>query len=815
VITIQFTGATSTDTNADVSALQIIPQPSTPTPTWTVPACNTSSLTLGNTSAASAGSAGAGGYIGGTNYTLSQPMTVTSLNFYFSSGTSGNGVVGIYSDAGGRPSQLMVQSNAQNLTAGANNFVVTPTILSAGSYWIYGSFNGTVNWQYSSSCCAGGYLFGTYTYSGGLPTTITSGSLTGYGWTMCAYASGCTQPTATPTKSPTAMSCGNSSTIYIGSDASNLVWTNCNAPTATPGADGSGNAWNSANYNTSTASDWYNAQIISSLAGGWTAPCSIAGSGLVPNWISVISTASQGNGPCNGTNGQLYYYAKNFTVPAGTNITSASLLITGDDGTTGGGTEPFGLYVNGNAISVASLSWNACTTLTIPAADFHSGSNIITFMDENETGGQGIAYQLSCALEAYTCTFTNTPTNTVTQTPTYTFTSTNSNTPTNTFTTTTTYTPTSTPTTASTSSSTVTYTSSNTPTSTYTLTKTYTSTPINTSTPTLTNTLSITSTPSSTATVTVSSTATNSPVGTWTPVPTSTFTNTNTITATYTVSFTTTPTSSSTVTSTFTNTVVNTATKTPSTTSTLSYTFTPTTTVTNTLTSTRTATLTSTNSFTSTLTATPTTTYTFTFTKTPSPMATWTNTSTWTPIPEVPTATYTFTVTPTYTHTAVPPTSTPTLVGCSGIPNWNGNFVAYSVGQKVDYNGEIYQCIQAHTSEPNWMPPVVPALWKDLGPCGSTPVAALVAQSPVVFPNPVTSSTANLQLPMTNATDVKVQIFTIAFREVKIVTEAQVMGNTMTVSLIDKVGMQLANGLYYFVIQADGQKWINKVMVLR
>lgn len=183
--------------------------------------------------------------------------------------------------------------------------------------------------------------------------------------------------------------------------------------------------------------------------------------------------------------------------------------------------------------------------------------------------------------------------------------------------------------------------------------------------------------------------------------------------------------------------------------------------------------------------------------------------------PQAPTATYTFTLTPTSIHTAVPPTNTPTAAGCSGIPNWNGNFVAYSVGQKVGYNGEIYQCIQAHTSESIWEPPVVPALWKDWGPCGSTPTAALAAQSPVVYPNPVTSSTASIQLPVNNATNVKVQMFTVAFRKVQTIDVPQVFGNTLMVKMVDKGGVSLADGLYYFVIQANGQKWTNKVLVLR
>ncbi len=67
-------------------------------------------------------------------------------------------------------------------------------------------------------------------------------------------------------------------------------------------------------------------------------------------------------------------------------------------------------------------------------------------------------------------------------------------------------------------------------------------------------------------------------------------------------------------------------------------------------------------------------------------------------------------------------TPTPSPILCSGVGNWNGNFVSYTVGTLVLYNGELYKCIQAHTSESNWMPPATPALWQDMGPCsGLTP----------------------------------------------------------------------------------------------
>jgi chitinase len=41
--------------------------------------------------------------------------------------------------------------------------------------------------------------------------------------------------------------------------------------------------------------------------------------------------------------------------------------------------------------------------------------------------------------------------------------------------------------------------------------------------------------------------------------------------------------------------------------------------------------------------------------------------------------------------------------------------VAYAVGDTVTYNGVVYKCIQAHTSQTGWEPPNVPALWQPIG----------------------------------------------------------------------------------------------------
>lgn len=41
--------------------------------------------------------------------------------------------------------------------------------------------------------------------------------------------------------------------------------------------------------------------------------------------------------------------------------------------------------------------------------------------------------------------------------------------------------------------------------------------------------------------------------------------------------------------------------------------------------------------------------------------------------------------------------------------------VAYAVGDTVTYAGSTYKCLQAHTSQSDWTPPAVPALWQLVG----------------------------------------------------------------------------------------------------
>jgi len=127
----------------------------------------------------------------------------------------------------------------------------------------------------------------------------------------------------------------------------------------------------------------------------------------------------------------------------------------------------------------------------------------------------------------------------------------------------------------------------------------------------------------------------------------------------------------------------------------------------------------------------------------------------------------------------------------------------------VTYNGELYQCIQAHTSESTWEPNVVPALWQDLGPCTAVKTAT-------VYPNPSTSSgTVQLAVPLTTTSDVTVGIYTTNFRKVTQKTFPQsAVGTDLPLELKGERGETLANGLYYILAQAQGKRWTVKLLVL-
>ena len=50
------------------------------------------------------------------------------------------------------------------------------------------------------------------------------------------------------------------------------------------------------------------------------------------------------------------------------------------------------------------------------------------------------------------------------------------------------------------------------------------------------------------------------------------------------------------------------------------------------------------------------------------------------------------------------------LTGVELFPAWVVG-KAYAVNDRAQYNGTLYKCVQAHTSQSDWMPSATPALW--------------------------------------------------------------------------------------------------------
>lgn len=44
-------------------------------------------------------------------------------------------------------------------------------------------------------------------------------------------------------------------------------------------------------------------------------------------------------------------------------------------------------------------------------------------------------------------------------------------------------------------------------------------------------------------------------------------------------------------------------------------------------------------------------------------------------------------------------------------PNWDGDSHEYKVDDRVKFEGTLYRCLQAHTSQAGWTPVAAPSIW--------------------------------------------------------------------------------------------------------
>ena len=64
---------------------------------------------------------------------------------------------------------------------------------------------------------------------------------------------------------------------------------------------------------------------------------------------------------------------------------------------------------------------------------------------------------------------------------------------------------------------------------------------------------------------------------------------------------------------------------------------------------------------------------------------------------------------------------TDALDGVELFPAWKDE-TEYALDVRVRYDGKLYKCVQAHTSQADWTPDKTPALWTEVAKPGEIPV---------------------------------------------------------------------------------------------
>jgi hypothetical protein len=79
--------------------------------------------------------------------------------------------------------------------------------------------------------------------------------------------------------------------------------------------------------------------------------------------------------------------------------------------------------------------------------------------------------------------------------------------------------------------------------------------------------------------------------------------------------------------------------------------------------------------------------------------------------------------------------SAPLALACASTTLWAPG-VSYATGALVTYDGATYECILAHTSQSDWTPSAVPALWAPAACAGDPGAGGTAASGTIYFSNP-------------------------------------------------------------------------------
>ncbi len=168
--------------------------------------------------------------------------------------------------------------------------------------------------------------------------------------------------------------------------------------------------------------------------------------------------------------------------------------------------------------------------------------------------------------------------------------------------------------------------------------------------------------------------------------------------------------------------------------------------------------------------------------------------------PPTSTATPTKTNTPTYTLT-------PTIT-LSPTPTWT-----FAPGTYTP------TATSTATNTPPSFTPTLTTTWTGTATATGTPTTLISISKPVVAPNPVSGNSQTVTLWVNNPTigNLHVKLYTISFREISDQVFSHVAAGVtgLTIDLHDKRGNQLADGLYYIVVDGNIARGMTKLLILR
>ncbi|QSQ27432.1 glycosyl hydrolase [Pyxidicoccus parkwayensis] len=132
--------------------------------------------------------------------------------------------------------------------------------------------------------------------------------------------------------------------------------------------------------------------------------------------------------------------------------------------------------------------------------------------------------------------------------------------------------------------------------------------------------------------------------------------------------------------------------------------------------------------------------------------------------------------------------------------------VYYPVGTRVTYGGRIYECRQAHTSQADWTPLAVPALWLDVGATGGGTDAGTGGGTDAGTGGDVIAPTANLSASATSITAAGTLTLTATATDNVGVTKIEILQNGTVVATAGSYSRAFSdaaqNGTYIYEVRA-------------